>query len=236
MICPKCGNESDKSIKFCVECGSPMAGIGQESGADSVTEQAAPQNSGSLVGYSERINDPAFARYMKQSKTWSFTFAAVLAVIAIVGFYIYGERSYEMDNPEALYIGLGIGGMFLLIALFQTIGRVRVKGWDGVVINKKIEKKTRERGSNDNTYLERYILYTVVFKGDQGKIEERGVENDDTRYNYYKIGDRVRFHKGLNTIEKYDKTGDTIIFCNACSSLNDINDEVCFRCSCPLLK
>lgn len=236
MICPKCGNDSDKSIKFCVECGSPMAGTGQESRADSVTEQATPQTSGSLVGYSERINDPAFARYMKQSKTWSFTFAAVLAVIAIAGFYIYGERSYEMDNPEALYIGLGIGGMFLLIALFQTIGRARVKGWDGVVIDKKIEKKTRERGSDDNTYRERYTLYTVVFKTDQGKTVGRSVENDDTRYNYYKIGDRVRLHKGLNTIEKYDKTGDTIIFCNACSSLNDINDEVCFRCSCPLLK
>ena len=62
-------------------------------------------------------------------------------MIVIVGFYIYGEKSSEMDNPQALYIGLGIGGMFLTIALLSTISRMRVKQWDGVVIDKKRRKR-----------------------------------------------------------------------------------------------
>ena len=69
-----------------------------------------------------------------------------------------------------------------------------------------------------------------------GKKYDITVDADDTRYNYYKIGDRVRHHKGLNTYEKQNKTGDTIIFCNACASLNDIKEDYCFRCKCPLLK
>lgn len=236
MLCPNCGVDSDQSIKFCVECGSPLPGAGETPAQEVTTDPARPNEAGSLIGYSERINDPAFARYMKHSVTWSFTFSAILAVIAIVGFYIYGETSGEMENPQALYIGLGIGGMFLVIALFQTIGRARVKGWDGTVVDKRIEKKRRKRKSGNRTYSVKYNLYTVVFKTDQGKILEQGVEDDDTRYNYFNIGDKVRQHKGLGTLEKYDKSKDDIIFCNACSSLNDINDDKCFRCSCPLLK
>lgn len=234
MLCPNCGVDSDQSIKFCVECGSPLPGAGERIAEEATTDPVSPREAGSLVGYSERINDPAFARYMKHSTTWSFTFSAILAVIAIVGFYIYGETSGEMENPEALYIGLGIGGMFLVIALFQTIGRARVKGWDGTVVDKKIEKKRRKQKSGNRTYSVKY--YTVVFKTDQGKILEQSVEDDDTRYNYFNIGDKVRLHKGLNSMEKYDKSNDDIIFCNACASLNDINDDKCFRCSCPLLK
>ncbi len=226
MLCPKCGADSEKNIRFCTECGSPMP---------EAAENQEPQSK-KLIGYSPLINDPSFARYMHNSKVWSFTFAAILAVIVIVGFYIYGETSVEMDNPEALYIGLGIGGMFLLIALFQTIGRNRSTTWDGVVVDKKTEQKRRKRQSDNGHYWEYYRLYTVCIQMDSGKMHYLSHEDDDTVYNYYKIDDKVRHHKGLNSMEKYDKSGDSIIFCSACASLNDIQDEKCFRCSCPLLK
>ncbi len=226
MFCPNCGADSMKNIRFCTECGSPMP-----ESADK------PDSEGrSLIGYSPLINDPAFAKYMRNSKVWSFTFAAVLAVIAIVSFYIYGETSVEMDNPEALHIGMVIGGMFLFIALLQTIGRIRSKTWDGVVVDKKFEKKRRKRRSGDDTYWQNYKLYTVSIKMDTGKIYDLSSEDDDTVYNYYQIGDKVRHHKGLNSLEKYDKSGDSIIFCSACATLNDIQDDKCSRCSCPLLK
>lgn len=226
MICPNCGAESTIIIRFCSDCGSPMP-------------EATVQNESegrSLIGYSPLINDPAFARYMKNSKVWSLAFAAVLAVIAIIGFYVYGETSSEMDNPEALYIGLGLGGMFLVIALFQTIGRSRSTTWDGVVIDKKTENKRRKRKSANGRYWHSYQLYSVGIKKDNGNMYYQSAEDDDTVYNYYQVGDKVRHHKGLNSLEKYDKSGDTIIFCNACASLNDIENDKCFRCSCPLLK
>lgn len=93
------------------------------------------------MGYSSKINDPAFKKYLNNTRCWSFMFSIILAFIAVVGFYIYGEISDEMYNPEALYIGLGIGAMFLLIALFGIVGRKRTKTWDGVVVNKTVKQK-----------------------------------------------------------------------------------------------
>jgi len=245
MICPQCGTDSAKSIKFCTGCGSAL--VADIPGADqnrtgAVQREAAQSSetpaeiSPGRVGWSPRIDDPAFARYRRNSAVWSFSFAAILALAAVIGFYIYGETSAEMDNPQALYIGLGIGGMFLAIALFQTIGRSRSIAWDGVVIEKKTEKKRRQEKSGNDERWVRYTRYTVVIKTEAGKIYEITADDDDTRYNYYRIGDRVRHHKGLNSLEKYDKSGDSIIFCNACASLNDIDDDLCHRCSCPLLK
>lgn len=226
MLCPKCGAETEKNSRFCTQCGSPMP--------EATLKQEPEENS--LIGYSERIHDPAFARYMKHTKIWSMAFSSVLAVAAIVGFYIYGETSVDMDNPQALYIGFGIGGMFLLIALFQTIGRATSKNWDGIVVDKKSEKKRKKKKSGSESYWKNYQLYTISIKMDSGKLYELSYEDDDTVYNYYQISDKVRHHKGLNSLEKYDKSKDTIIFCNACASLNDIRDDQCFRCSCPLLK
>jgi len=71
------------------------------------------------AGYSERINDPAFAQYLKNNNRWSIIFSLILAVCAVVGFGIYGETSSDMDNPEALLIGLAIGLLFIAIAIFQ---------------------------------------------------------------------------------------------------------------------
>ena len=192
-------------------------------------------------GYSNKITDPAFTRYQKNATKYSLIFALVLCTISIIGFFIYGETSVEMENPQALFIGMGIGGMFVSIALVQVVQRAKSKTWDGLVTDKKIEEKRRKKYSNGTglfkrKYYEDYILYTVHIKGEDGHEQLLRSEDDRTVYDYYKIGDKVRHHKGLNTFEKYDKTGDEIIFCNACASLNDINDEICHRCGAPLLK
>ena len=193
------------------------------------------------IGYYEKINDQAFKRYQKNATKYSLIFSLILCVIAVGGFFIYGETSVEMDNPQALYIGMGIGGMFITIALIQIIQRAKSKTWDGVVTDKKVEEKRRKKYSSGSglfkrKYYEEYVLYAVHIKGENGHEQTLRSEDDSTVYDYYKIGDKVRHHKGLNTFEKYDKTGDEIIFCNACASLNDIHDEVCHRCGAPLLK
>ncbi len=142
-----------------------------------------------------------------------------------------------MDNPESLYIGFAIGGMFLLIAFFQVLGRKRSKTWDGTVEDRQVRKKTeRRRYGNDDVRYEDYHEYSVVIRSDSGKKHVIRAKNDDTLYNYYRTGDRVRHHAGLRSYEKYDKRGDKFIPCNACATLNDIHNDYCFRCKCPLLK
>jgi len=217
MNCQKCGTTLPDEAQFCNKCG-----IKQEKG---------------MVGYSSRIQDPAFQKYLKNSNRYAMIFALIMAVVAVVGFTYYGETSNEMDNPGAMFIGFGIGGMFVLIAIFQVLGKKRSKTWDGTVINKTVKKKQRrENSGDDNSYWVTYMQYDVIIRDDRGKTHHIMATDDATLYNYYNIGERIRHHGGLNTYEKYDKSQDLIIFCNACASLNDIKNDQCFRCGCPLLK
>ena len=227
MYCANCGTQISESTRFCSACGSE---IRQPS-------QSALQSVG-LRGFSPRISDPAFAKYVKNSNRWAAIFSIILAVAAVVGFYIAGETGAEgMSNPQSLYIGFGIGGMFVTIALFQILGKKRSMTWDGTVEDKKIKKKTeRYTHGDDDVRYEDYLEYSIIIRNDQGKRHTIKSRDSDTLYNYYQIGDRVRHHAGLNSYEKYDKTGDKFIPCNACGTLCDISDETCFRCKCPLLK
>jgi hypothetical protein len=191
----------------------------------------------SYVGYSEKINDPAFTKYYESTKRYSWIFAWILAIAFTLGFLIYGETSKEMDNPQALFIGIGLGLGMLLIAFFTNRSRARTRTWDGVVIDHKIKQKKRKvyRTGNDY-YWEEFQEFIVIIQESGGKLHEIISEDDDTLYRYYAKGDNVRHHARLNTYEKYDKSKDNIIFCNACATMNEITEDFCFRCKCPLLK
>jgi hypothetical protein len=71
MYCKHCGTALPDDIRFCPGCGTqtgnqpdsrPAAGVGR-------------------IGYSERIHDPAFARYLKHTNRWSAMFSMILAVV-----------------------------------------------------------------------------------------------------------------------------------------------------------
>ena len=223
MYCIICGEMMADDSKFCPSCGEKVVG-----------EMSTPTNTS---GYSSKINDPAFAKYLKNTSRYSYIFSFVIALIAVVGFYWAGENgSDNMDNPQSLYIGLGIGSMFILIAFFKNLGQKKSKTWDGRVVDKSIEQKTKKVRYGDTYQMKPYVEYKIMIQPDAGKLYTLRDEDDDTLYNYYQIGDEVRHHKGLNTLEKKDKSKDDIIFCSACSSLCDIKDDYCHRCKCPLLK
>ncbi len=226
MYCQHCGAALPENAGFCGVCG----------GAQRRQAEAAPP-AANLRGFSPRINDPAFAGYLKKTNRWSAIFSVILAAAAVVGFYIAGESGGEMSNPGSLFIGLAIGGMFLLIALFQILGRSGSKTWDGTVEDKKIRKKSfRQDYGEGDVHYEEYLEYSVIIRSDRGKRYLIKTRDSDALYNYFNIGDRVRHHAGLKTYEKYDKTGDKFIPCNACGTICDIRADYCFRCKCPLLK
>ncbi|MEA4882812.1 MAG: hypothetical protein VB144_03950 [Clostridia bacterium] len=186
------------------------------------------------VGFSPRINDPAFARYQKAPSKWSIIFATILAVIVIVAFPIYGHVSGQLEMPHSLYYGPGIGGMFIAIALLQIAGRGRDTTWDGVVVGKQVfERRTYDKTNETHTT---HTAYEYKVKRDNRKVYTHQHEDSDTVFNYFDIGDRVRHHRGFGGYEKYDKSKDTFLFCTACGTKNNVSDDICFRCKCPLLK
>lgn len=227
MYCKHCGTALPDDTRFCTGCGTQIV----------EATDSRPATRGGRVGYSQRIHDPAFAKYLKNTNRWSAIFSMILAVAAVIGFAIYGETSREMENPQALFIGLGIGGMFLVIAVYSIIARKRSKTWDGVVVDKTVKKKTRrhDTGNNDSN-INYYTEYAVIVRDERGKDHRMTAEDDRTVFDYFQVGDPMRHHAGLNSYEKYDKSRDSIIFCNACATLCDIGDDVCWRCNCPLLK
>ena len=90
--------------------------------------------------YSYKIHDKSFDKYLNNSKKWKFQFSLILAALVISGFWIYGAFSDEMDNPEALQIGLVIALIFILIGFLSGKFKSTNHDWDGEVTDKKIKK------------------------------------------------------------------------------------------------
>lgn len=187
-----------------------------------------------LVGFSPKINDPAFARYNKSSSKYAMVFGAVLAFIAMVGLPIYGSVSGEVKFPESLYYGMIIGGMFLLIALVQTLRKGTDSTWDGVVVDKRSARRTQN--DDDSAISRHYTEYRFTVQRENGKKYKHTFRDQPAMYNYYQEGDRVRHHKGSTYYEKYDKSRDSEILCAACLIMNPIGEQNCRLCKCPLLK
>ena len=114
--------------------------------------------------------------------------------------------------------------MFFLIGLYAAFSRKKEATWDGEVVEKEIIEK------------ENKTEFVVYFEDQKHQRHEIRAENDATRYDYFRIGEKVRYHGKLRTYEKFDKSHDDIIFCNGCSFMHDIEEHVCRNCGCPLLK
>lgn len=185
------------------------------------------------IGFSSHIQDPAFARYQKHSRIWSYSFSIGLAVIALIAFPIYGNWSGELDMPDSLYMGILIGGMFVVIAILQDLKRRFDSTWDGVVVHKD-SYTIKKRNRNGTTTRTPYYVYKV--QKENGKKVTHKSRTMPGLYSYYNVDDRVRHHKGFMYYEKFDKSKDDKILCAACLSMNDIKHDTCSRCKCPLLK
>lgn len=229
MFCSHCGKESPEGTLFCAECGKKF----NSSPPAATPAQTSNPPRSPLIGFSTKINDPAFKKYKKKSAAWSLIFASILFVAAVIGFPIYGKTSGDIDWPNSLYYGLGIGGMFLVIAVGQTLKRGFDKTWDGVV---KDKKTYREVDRSDNGHTHYHTVYKVRVKKDKGGTKTHKWRDTPGLFDYYSVGDKVRHHKGFFYYEKYDKSQDTQIMCAACMAFNDVNNENCERCKCPLLK
>ena len=115
MYCSQCGTNLPEIARFCTSCGAAQ---------NTQTEREPSGSQRKPSGFSAKIHDPAFAKYVKNTNRWAGIFSGIMALGVIVGFTVAGEMGVDnMENPQAFFHGLGIGGMFLVIALFTILGR-----------------------------------------------------------------------------------------------------------------
>jgi len=213
---------------FCTQCGSRLSGkkkVCRSCGFDITTDKPygdrSPLGAGG-TGWSDAVNDYRFAGYQGNRRTY-ITIFTLLLVIAIPTFLLLsGDLGLDKEGITVIAI---LSAMFLLIALY-SIRNTRKKGleWTGTV-----EDKRDYYGSQSNV---------ILVKLDNGKMVELPMADDPVKYEYFKVGDRLKKHNrpNLRTIEKFDKTRDEVLFCPSCAYMCDTRDDYCGSCGSPLLK
>ncbi|AEE95504.1 hypothetical protein Mahau_0287 [Mahella australiensis 50-1 BON] len=228
MYCTKCGAALPRREKTCQVCGA-------QQGTQGVTGTG---NNESLIGFSGKIDDQTFENYIRKSKRRLIIFGLVSSAVIVVGAIVGNAIGLvDMTSGATIFTVLFLAAMFLFVCLLQAAAKGRGRTWDGTVVDKSANRRTRRRRTGDDSYLTtNYMEYVVKIQEDNGKKHKFVTQNDDRFYNYFQIGDKVRYHGRLKSYEKYDKSHDEIIICNACSTVCDIGDDFCPHCGCPLLK
>lgn len=221
-ICKKCSNEIKDGDMFCEVCGSP------------VSEPVAATGNDSLVGFSNRVNDPEILAAVKKMRKSGKIFALFLVPLPIIGFLIYSALSESMEFSQGLTIGAIVSGVFLLFALYGFIRDRASNAYEATVIDKRHRLRTKSSGENDS-YQDEYITVVRTVDGKKKKIREYG--GRIWAYNYLEVGDRFRYHPQFAfPYELYDKRNAKGIYCVACQTNNPASADRCTHCGIPLLK
>ncbi|MGI6084584.1 MAG: hypothetical protein ACOYIF_03975 [Acetivibrionales bacterium] len=227
FFCSNCGERREKGKMKCPVCGvwySEKKKYGDSSALGA-----------GGIGWSDKINDPRFAKFDRNYRKYSYIWVGSLSVIIPTIMLAIGDISLDKEGITVISVIIGVLWLFCLVFLFY--GRNN-PDWDGQLIDKRIDHKTRRVKSGDGYRKENYVEYILVFRLTDGSIKEVSFKENETRFDYYRIGDYVHYHgkKRLSAIEKYDKSQDEILFCIKCHCQNDARNNYCTRCGCPLLK
>jgi hypothetical protein len=184
-----------------------------------------------LFGYSNQINNPEIIRHIETQKSNinRFSFISLIFFPALLSIYSFFSG---ITLLQGLLIGLVVGILHLLGLRLWARRNYNKKSWDGIVCEKNQYKISDEKDHVKQTKNE----YLIKFCGENGESHIIRNVNNDTLFNYYNKGERVRYHAGLSTVEKYDKRNDDVILCNVCREINKIERDYCKKCKYPLFK
>lgn len=241
MFCDACGTKIPLNSRFCPECGHSLEEMdGQKAAAAmSAAEVERKQPARERNGFANLRDYPELTRHLKKSRKIGKVAAVLMSVAPFIGFVLYASLTGEMEMEEAVMVGAGVSGIFMIFSIsFALKEKSRQVSWEGTVIDKKIEKRREKVTEYDETRMAMVEHRMITIQKDGGsKPEKHDFGGNEPVFNYYKVGDRVRHIPGAFHFEKYDKTGDDEVICVMCGGLYDMEgDTRCSLCRLPLLK
>ncbi|WP_050741817.1 hypothetical protein [Acetobacterium bakii] len=190
---------------------------------------ASQSETNGLVGWSTRYEDPEIIAAAKEKYKSGISYLWALVVIFPFGFLLAGLFFETMLLAAGLIIGAVLGLLMVGLNWFY-IKNKRKQIWEGVITEKYQQEKPDDDSDQDD------MDYVLVVEKTNGKKHHMIYHNRREMYDYFQIGDRLRYHVGLSTYEKYDKSKDHIIYCNVCSTENPISNDRCDHCNNLLFK
>lgn len=241
MFCDACGAKIPPKSRFCPECGHSLE---EMDGQTSVTASSAADVERKLPtmerkGFADLGDYPELTRHLKKSRKIGKVAAVVMSIAPLIGFVLYAGLTGEMEMEEAMLVGSGVSGIFMIFSIsFALKEKSRQSSWEGTVIDKKIEKRREKVTEYDETRMVMVAHQIMTIQREGGsKPEKQDFGGNEPVFNYYKVGDRVRHIPGTFHFEKYNKTGDDEVICVMCGGLYDMQQDTrCSLCRLPLLK
>ena len=185
------------------------------------------------IGYSKVVSSPEFIAKLRQHNFKNLLMGLTLIIAPMFFLIIYSFLTKRITPSDAFKFGLGIGVVISffesVIFLYRTFG----KPWEGMVMSKRFETRTRQKGKY---HTETYVAYVLTLTTDTGKTKDI-VENDHSGYYYehFNVEDRVKYHPSFDYYEKFDKTNDREVLCPFCSKVVSIEKNRC-SCGAPVIK
>ena len=137
MVCSNCGAEIPEAAAFCPNCGAAAP-------AADARVILTPQGPRGRVGFSEDVNSPELQAALAKSRRITRITAAVLVVLPLVGFLIYGIVNDKIAS--AVPTGLIVSLVFLIVTLIVMLRRKLDRPFDGEVTEKRVKTGRRSRG------------------------------------------------------------------------------------------
>ena len=220
FFCWNCGDRIEKGKRKCPNCNVFYSHKRKYGDVEAL-------GSGG-VGWSQNGRHPSIRRYARRYVKAVLVWLIGLSIVVPAILLAIDDISFDKEGKVILSIIVGIFWLFGLGFLFINQGRSK-PSWDGEVISKDIlEKSDSDRDS----------IHSLVIRKNNGKIIKFSQRGARGFFDYIEIGDKVRYHgyKYMHYLEKYDKSKDTVIPCNACGEVCDIRQNYCARCGTILIK
>lgn len=247
MHCTNCGCELKEGAAVCPDCGEavvsstvPAETTTEENDqslvaantepAEITAEPTCDTDENPLTGWSDKLDAPEIKKAAAKQKKSAQVFGIIFGILFPVGFIVAGLLIKSIPMKLALIVGFGLGLFMVALAFFRMLS-LNKPIWEGTVADKTAVEHYDKKNSEKAT-----TVYTVVFHGIGGGKKKLKIKDNSEFYDYFKVGDKVRYYPVFGTFEKRDKSHDSIIFCNVCSTKNPIENKKCSRCKSPLFK